>query len=65
MVVFATSYPPHHPSYPPPLLAILTAEKESKKCHEIQLSEIEKVGYNKIQWITKYFTAQHTGTVQS
>ena len=40
---------PHCPSHPPPLLAILTAERDGKKCHQIQPSEIEKVSYNKIQ----------------
>ena len=70
-VVFATSHPspthptlPHRPSHPPPLLSILTAERDGKKYLEIQPSEIEKVSYNKNQWITKYITAQHAGTIQ-
>ena len=74
-VVFATSYPTHsipshptppcHPSHLPPLLSILTAERDGKKYHEIQPSEIEEVSYNKNQSLTKYFTAEHTGTIQS
>ena len=40
--------PPHrHPSHP--LLSILTAEKDSKKYHEIHPSEVEEVSYNKNQ----------------
>ena len=41
--------PPCRPSYPPPLLLILTAERDVKKYHEIQPSETEKVSYNKNQ----------------
>ena len=73
MGVFATSHqtnpttshptPPRHTSHPHPLIAILMAERDSKKYHEIQSSEIGKVSYNKNQQITKYFTAQHTGTI--
>ena len=58
-VVFTTSLPTHpslsHPtlpccqSHPPPLLSILTAERDGKKYLEIQPSETEKVSYNKHQ----------------
>ena len=58
-VVFATSLPTHPspshpnpprlPSYPPPLLSILTAERDGKKYPEIQPSETEKVSYNRKQ----------------
>ena len=58
-VVFATSHPTHPspshpippclPSHPPPLLSILTAERDGKKYLEIQPSETEKVSYNKNQ----------------
>ena len=37
------------PSHPPPLLSIMMAERDGKKYHEIQLSEIEEVSYNKNQ----------------
>ena len=43
-----SQHPATHPIHPS-LLAILTAERDSKKYHEIQSSEIEKVGYNKSQ----------------
>ena len=50
---FATSHPTPRPIMslisPTPLLAILTVERDSKKYHEIQPSEIEKVSYNKNQ----------------
>ena len=63
-VVFATSLPTHPslshpslshptpprlPSHPPPLLSILTAERDGKKYLENQPSETEKVSYNKNQ----------------
>ena len=58
-VVFAVSHhthsslshptPLHHPSHSPPLLSILMAERDGKKYHEIQPSEIEEVSYNKNQ----------------
>ena len=53
-VVFATSLPthpspPHLPSHPPPLLSILTAERDGKKYPEIRPSETEKVSYNRKQ----------------
>ena len=58
-VVFATSLPTHPsashptpprlPSHPPPLLSILTAERDGKKYPEIQPSETEKVSYNRKQ----------------
>ena len=61
-LVFATSLPPHPPlpspshptppclpSHPPPLLSILTAERDGKKYPEIQPSETEKVSYNRKQ----------------
>ena len=54
--------PPRCPSHPPPLLSILTAERDSKKYLEMQSSEIEKICYNKI---TKYLGAQHVNTIQS
>ena len=38
---------PRHPFHPPPLLSILTAERDGKKYLEIQQSETEKVSYNK------------------
>ena len=41
--------PPHLPSHPPPLLSILTAERDGKKYLEIQPSETEKVSYNRKQ----------------
>ena len=41
--------PAHRPSHPPPLLSILTAERDGKKYLEIQPSETEKVSYNKNQ----------------
>ena len=41
--------PPHLPSHPPPLLSILTAERDGKKYPEIQPSETEKVSYNRKQ----------------
>ena len=41
--------PPCRPSHPPPLLSILTAERDGKKYLEIQPSETEKVSYNKNQ----------------
>ena len=68
-VVFATSLPthpipPHLPSHPPPLLSILTAERDSKKYLEIQPSETEKVSYNRKQQITKYFAVQHVSAIQ-
>ena len=56
--------PPHHTSYPPPLLSILTTERDGKKYLEIQPSEIGEVSYNKNQYITKYFAAQHVSTIQ-
>ena len=58
MVDFVTSRPtpptpPHptasRPSQLPPLLSIMTAERDGKKYLEIQPSEIEKVSYNKNQ----------------
>ena len=63
-VVFATSLPTHPspshpspshptpprlPSHPPPLLSILTAERDGKKYPEIRPSETEKVSYNRKQ----------------
>ena len=36
-------------SHPPPLLSILTAERDGKKYLEIQPSETEKVSYNRKQ----------------
>ena len=41
--------PPRLPSHPPPLLSILTAERDGKKYLEIQPSETEKVSYNRKQ----------------
>ena len=41
--------PPRLPSHPPPLLSILTAERDGKKYPEIQPSETEKVSYNRKQ----------------
>ena len=41
--------PPRLPSYPPPLLSILMAERHDKKYLEIQPSETEKVSYNRKQ----------------
>ena len=38
--------PLHLPSHPPSLLSILTTERDSKKYHHIQSSEVEKVNYN-------------------
>ena len=42
---------PSHPTHPvpPPLLSILTAERDGKKYLEIQPSETEKVSYNRKQ----------------
>ena len=40
---------PPLPSHPPPLLSILTAERDGKKYPEIQPSETEKVSYNRKQ----------------
>ena len=37
------------PSHPPPLLSILTAERDGKKYLKIQPLEMEKVSYNKSQ----------------
>ena len=55
-VVFATSHPspfhptpPYCPAHPPPLLSMLTAERDSKKYHEIQPLEIKEVSCNKNQ----------------
>ena len=55
MVVFATfhhthlsmSHPTqsHHPSHPPPLLSKLMVERDGKKYHQIQPSDIENVNY--------------------
>ena len=56
--------PPRCPYHPPPLLSILMAERDGKKYLEIQPSEAEKVSYNRNQWITKYFAAQHISTIQ-
>ena len=53
------------PIPPTSLLLILTAERDSKTYHEIQPLAIERVSYNKNQYITKCFTAKHTGTIQS
>ena len=41
--------PPRLPSYSPPLLLILTAERDGKKYLENQPSETEKASYNKNQ----------------
>ena len=41
--------PPRRPSHSPPLLSILTAERDGKKYLEIQPSETEKASYNKNQ----------------
>ena len=56
--------PPRLPSHPPPLSSILTAERDGKKYLEIQPSETEKVSYNRKQYITKYFAAQHISKIQ-
>ena len=62
---FATSHPSPHFAPPPiPLILSISNTDSRKGWHEIQPSEI-KVRYNKNQYITKYFTAQHTGTMQS
>ena len=58
------STPTHRPSHPPPLLSILTAERDGKKYLENQPSETEKVSYNKNRYITKYFVVQHISTIQ-
>ena len=71
-VVFATSHPTHlSPSHPtplpiPPTPSIINTDsrKRWQKYLEIQPSEIEKASYNKNQWITKYFAAQHASTIQ-
>ena len=56
------SHPVPRPSHPHPLLSILTAERDGKKYHAIQPSEIDKISYN---MITKYFNCYSTSRLNT
>ena len=58
--------PPHIPSHSPPLLSILTAERDSKNTTKFSHQRQRRLAIIKTsRQLAKYFTAQHTGTIQS